>query len=177
MSGPRSTPPTEERTVQSDASVSRRTVLGTAGTAVATALAGCAVEASQQQRPTELVSETVRVEPGKHEAVEFRLDDEQWTTVTAYLSDRSVDIKKDGPGIDVVVMSPDQYTRFQESQAFDYVGRVSMPDVVSGEISGMLGAGNYVLLVDNSAAGSATPEGSSVPAVATLEVTASDNRG
>ena len=184
MSGPRSTPPTEECTVQSDSSVSRRTVLGTAGTALVTALAGCAVEASQQQAstesqqqaPTEIVNETVRVEPGQHEVVEFRLDDEQWTTVAAYLSDRSVEFKNDGPGIDVVVMSPDQYTRFRETREFDYVGGVSMPDVVNGQVSAMLNAGDYVLLVDNSATGSAKPKNSNVPAVAKLEVTTSDNR-
>jgi hypothetical protein len=160
-------------------------VLGTAGTALVTVLAGCAVEASQQQAstesqqqaPTELVNETVRVESGQHEVVGFRLDDEQWTTVAAYLSDRSVEFKNDGPGIDVVVMSPDQYTRFRETREFDYVGGVSMPDVVNGQVSAMLNAGDYVLLVDNSTTGSAKPADSGVPAVVKLEVTASDNRG
>lgn len=176
MSGPRSNSSPDERPVQSRSSVSRRTVLGTTGAVVATGLAGCAVEARQQQPPTPLVDTTLRAEPGQYDTIEFRLDDEQWTTVAAYLSDRSVDVKLDGPAVDVVVMTPDQYTRFQETRAFDYVGGVSMPDVVTGEVSAMLDAGDYVLLVDNTATGAAAPGSASVPAVVSLEVTTSETR-
>lgn len=179
MSGPHRTPPSEARTVRSASPVSRRTVLGVAGAALAAPLAGCTAEGSRQPAPSEptpLVDTTLRVEPGRYDTVEFRLDDEQWTTVHANLSDRSVDVKQDGPAVDVVVMSADQYARFRESRTFDYVGGVSMPDVVNGQVSGPLGPGEYVLLVDNSDVGPAAPGQSGVTAVTELEVTATDER-
>lgn len=177
MSGPRRAPPNEERTAESDPPLSRRTLLDTAGIALVTTLAGCSAGASQQTAPTPLVDETVHVEPGQYETVEFSLDEERWTTVSAYLSDRSLEVKHDGPGVDVVVMSPGQYSQFQETRTFDYVGGVSMPNVVNGEVSATLPPGDYVVLVDDTSTGSAKPGSSSDPAVVKLEVSASERQG
>lgn len=176
MSGPRSAPPTEERAVDSETPVSRRRMLGATGVALVTAVAGCTAEASHQPAAQPLVDETVRVDPGRYETVDFRLDEKRWTSVNAHLSDRSVQVKTDGPAVDVVTMSPSQYSQFQEQQTFEYIGGVSMPDVVNGEVSAMLESGDYVVLVDNSSAGVATPGSSSVTAVVNLEITASENR-
>jgi hypothetical protein len=171
MSRSRAATPSNERTVESDAVRTRRSVLGTIGAMTVAAVAGCTAEADRQPTPTPVVDATARVEPEQYETFEFELDSPRWTTVSANLSDRSVDIKNDGPAVDVVVMTAEQYTRFQRQQTFEYVGEVSMPDVVNGEVSATLQPGAYVALVDNSAAGSAAPGASRVTAVVDLEIT------
>lgn len=174
MSGPRIAASSDERTVGSDTSLSRRSVLGTIGVSIVTTVAGCAAEAGREPASTTVVDVTARVEPGHYEAFEFELDDAGWTTVSAHISDRSVELKDDGPGVDVVVMTVEQYTRFQNRRTFEYVGGVSMPDVVNGRVSGGLDPGRYVALVDNTTAGAAEPDGSGVTAVVDLEISASD---
>lgn len=176
MSGPRVAASSDERTVESDMKLSRRSVLGTFGVAVVTGVAGCTAKAGQQPTSSPIVDATARVKPGQYEAFEFKLDESQWTTVSAYLSDRSTKLKNDGPGVDVVVMTAEQYNQFQKQRTFEYVGGVSMPDVVNGEVSDTLSPGNYVALVDNTSAGSAKPGRSSVTGVVHLEITTSDSR-
>lgn len=176
MPGPRLATSSEERTVESDTTISRRSVLCTVGVAVGTAIAGCAAEANRQSTSTRVIDETARVKPGQYEAFEFELDEARWTTVSANLSDRSVDVKKDGPSVDVVVMTAEQYSQFQKQRHFEYVGGVSMPGVVNGQVSATLKPGNYVALVDNTAAGSAKPSNSGVTGVVNLEITTSDSR-
>ena len=176
MPGPYLATSSEERTVESDTTISRRSILGTVGVAVGTAIAGCAAEASQQSTSTRVIDETANVKPGRYEAFEFELDEARWTTVSAYLSDQSVDVKKDGPSVDVVVMTAEQYSQFQKQRHFEYVGGVSMLDVVNGEVSATLEPGNYVALVDNTASGSAKPENSGIPGVVNLEITTSESR-
>jgi hypothetical protein len=157
---------------------SRRSVLGAVGTALLGSLAGCAAaagETGQPEGPT-LVGTTLRVAPGRSASRRFTLDDERWVTVAATLSDRSVDVKQDGPAVDVVVMTPAQYERYRDDEAFAHLPGVSMPDVVNGEVASTLGAGDYVLVVDNTATGPAEPAGSGVPAVVDLTVTAAVER-
>ena len=57
-----------------------------------------------------------------------------------------------------------------------YVDRVSMPDVITGEVSAALGPGEYVLLVDNSDAVAAAPGGTAPAAMVDLTVTATRER-
>jgi hypothetical protein len=51
-----------------------------------------------------------------------------------------------------------------------------MPDVVGGEVASTLDAGEYVLVVDNTATGPAEPAENGVPAVVDLTVTATPER-
>lgn len=155
---------------------SRRAFLGTAGTALAGVLAGCSATAtpggSGRTSRSPLVDTTVRLKPGQATARQFSLDGERWVAVTATLSDRSVKVKQDGPAVDVVTMTPAQYEQFQDGEGFAHLTGVSMPDVVSGEVASTLGAGEYVLVVDNTTAGAGEPAGSGVPSVVHLTVTA-----
>lgn len=168
--------PRETRRTAETEPLHRRTVLGTAGVAIAAAVAGCTSAAKQQPAPEPLVDATAEVAPGQYQAFPFELDSEQWVTVDAHLSDRSVEIKQDGPAVDVVTMSAAQYSEFQSTAAFEYVGGASMPDVVVGQVSDTLTPGEYVALVDNSDAGATAPDGSGVTAVVQLEVSATDQR-
>jgi hypothetical protein len=159
---------------------SRRRFLGAVGAGLAAALAGCSATATpggtERAGRSPLVDTTVRVEPGQATAQRFSLDGERWVTVAATLSDRSVKVKQDGPAVDVVTMTPAQYERFEDEGAFAHVPGVSMPDVVGGEVGSTLDAGEYVLLVDNTATGPAEPERDGVPAVVDLTVTATAER-
>jgi hypothetical protein len=111
------------------------------------------------------------VEPGRYEAAPFALEDDRRLTVGATLSDRSVDVKRDGPAVDVV-MTAAAYREFESQRAFDYVGGVSMPDIVSGRVSATVRPGEYVALVDDTDTGPAAPGSSGVPAVVDLTFTA-----
>jgi hypothetical protein len=146
----------------SDRRTARRRLLGALGTGLAAAVAGCAGgdgDASpSSDRETEL--------PG-----------ERWLTVGASLSDRSVDVKRDGPAVDVFVVRPDAAARYRRGEQFEYLRGVSMPDVVNGEVSAAVGAGEYELLVDNTGRGAGEPDGSGVDAVVDVEVVASTDRG
>jgi hypothetical protein len=81
-------------------------------------------------------------------------------------------MKRDGPAVDIVVMTTAEYHEFESRRAVSYVGRVSMPDVVSGRVSATVQPGEYVVLVDNTDTGPAAPGSSGVPAVVDLPVTA-----
>lgn len=176
MSGRRAAVSSDESTVESDAMLSRRSVLGITGVAVITGVTGCTAKAGRQPAPTSVVDATARVKSGQYEAFEFELAESKWTTVSAYLSDRSVEVKEDGPGVDVVVMTATQYDQFQNQGTFEYVGGVSMPDVVNGEVSDTLKSGKYVALVDNTSAGTAKPDDSEVTAVVRLGISTSDSQ-
>lgn len=155
---------------------SRRSVLCATSTALFAAVAGCTARASQQPAKQTLVRETVRVSPGQYETVKFSLNDEQWVMVSAYLSDRSVDRKNDGPGVDAVVMTPQQLTQFETDGTFSYMQGVSMPDVTVGKVADTLPSGEYVVVVDNSTTGSGEPGEDGVTAVVQLEITATSSR-
>lgn len=174
MSGPHTA--SSDRCSSDTAARSRRALLGSVGVAFAGALAGCTADADHQPETKTVVDETARVEPGQYATFEFELYKPQWTTVRANLSDRSVDVKTDGPAVDVVVMTAAQYSRFQNDGTFEYVGGVSMPDMVNGEVSGTLEAGSYVALVDNTANGDATPGTDGGTSVVDLQITAEDSR-
>lgn len=122
------------------------------------------------------MSGTLRVPPGSHGTREFSLPGERWLTVGASLSDRSVDVKRDGPAVDVFVVRPDAAARYRRGEQFEYLEGVSMPDVVNGEVSAAVGAGEYELLVDNTGRGVGEPDGSGVDAVVDVEVVASTDR-
>jgi hypothetical protein len=170
-------------TVVTDISVSRRQALAAGVLGVVTGAAGCTGDAVERAAPagsaaasdppasTPVVEETFRVAPGQHATTDFRVEETRWVTVSASLSDRTVDIKHDGPAVDVVILSPRQYERFQQDGQLDGVDGVSMPDVVIGEVTATLEAGTYVALVDNSAAGAAAPGDATVPAVVDLSIT------
>lgn len=176
MSGRRVAVSSDGCTVESDTILSRRSVLGIAGVIAVTGVAGCTAEAGRQSTPTSVVDATAKVKPGQYEAFKFELNESKWTTVSAYLSDQSVEMKEDGPGVDVVVMTAAQYNQFQNQRTFEYVGGVSMPDVVNGEVSDTLEPGNYVALVDNTSAGTAKPDDSEVTGVVRLEISTSDSQ-
>jgi hypothetical protein len=123
-----------------------------------------------------LVDETAAVEPGEYETFEFELDAERWMSVRATLSDRSVDVKKDGPSLDVVIMTAAQFGQYQTHDRFEYVNGVSMPDVVTGRVSDEVKPGHYIALVDNTSNGSANPGNSDVTGVVDIEITTSKRR-
>jgi hypothetical protein len=159
---------------------SRRGVLGALGAGLSAAIAGCtAADADGRRSPgaeSELVSGTLRIEPGSHETRGFSLPGERWLTVSASLSDRSVDVKRDGPAVDVFVVDPDAAARYRRGEPFEYLGGVSMPDVVNGEVADTVAAGEYELLVDNTDRGVGAPDGSGVDAVVDVAVTAATER-
>lgn len=158
---------------------SRRRIVGALGTGLVAAVAGCTGSGpSRRSREsgTELVSGTLRVPPGTYETVGFSLADERRLTVGAALSDRSIDVKRDGPAVDVFVVDPDAAARYRAGDSFEYLRGVSMPDVVAGEVSATVPAGEYELLVDNTARGAGAPDGSGVDAVVDVEVTAAAGR-
>lgn len=169
-------PSPDERRNTTTRPLSRRTVIGLAGTSLATAVAGCSTAGGQRTGDRTLLADTATVAPGSYETYEFSLDQEAYLTVSATLTDRSVEIKQDGPAVDVVVMTPARYEAFQRGEAFEYVGGISMPDVVSGQVSSSLDSGDYRLVVDNSARGIGEPGDSDTPAVVDLEVSASSGR-
>lgn len=159
---------------------SRRGVLGMLGAGLSAAVAGCTAAGGSRSRSPEsettLVSGTLRIPPGSHGAREFSLPGERWLTVSASLSDRSVDVKRDGPAVDVFVVRPDAAARYRRGESFEYLQGVSMPDVVGGEVSATVLEGEYELLVDNTQRGSGEPDGSGVDAVVDVEVTAAAER-
>lgn len=159
-----------------DHTVSRRKAVGTVGIALGAVLAGCAAESGQQSSSQTVLDETATVKPGEYEAFDFELAAERWVTVSATLSDRSVDVKQDGPGLDVFIMTTDQYTQFQNHDELEYRGGVSMPDVVTGQVSDTVKPGNYIALVDNTARGPANPGDSDVTGVLNIEITAATGR-
>lgn len=156
---------------------SRRRVVGSLGTGLLGAVAGCTGERpSRGATETELVSGTLRIPSGEYETAGFSLDGERWLTVGAALSDRSVDVKRDGPAVDVFVMAPDAADRYRRGEPFRYLRGVSMPDVVNGEVSAAVPAGEYELVVDNTNRGSGEPDGSGVDAVVDVAVSAAPER-
>jgi hypothetical protein len=156
--------------------ISKRSVLRTVGVGVGTTVAGCTTEGGQHATTPPLLDETAAVKPGEYEAFEFELDAERWMSVSATLSDRSVDVKKDGPSLDVVIMTAQQFTQFQKEGQFEYVNGVSMPDVVTGRVSDEMKPGNYIALVDNTSKGSASPGSSDVTGVVDIQITTSKRR-
>jgi hypothetical protein len=165
-------------TGRTERSPSRRAVLGAVGASVATALAGCTAGAdpdggTRSQDDTEtLVDTTAEIPSPGHESFRFDLGSEQRVAVAAQLTDRNVDVKRDGPAVDVVVTTPAQFEQFLNGGKLAYVGGVSMPDVINGEVASTLGPGEYVLLADNTAAGQAEPGGTAPTAMVDLTVTA-----
>lgn len=162
---------------------SRRAVLGAVGATLTAALAGCtatgAPEGSGEGPRTEsgpLVDTRTRVEAGSAASHRFSLETERWVSVAATLTDRPLEVKRDGPAVDVVVMTPSQFERFRTEDAFAYQPGVSMPDVVSGEVASTLAGGEYVLVVDHSAVGPGEPDSQGMPAVVDLTVTATAGR-
>jgi hypothetical protein len=158
---------------------SRREVLGALGTGLLAAVAGCAGGATpgrSAEEEAELVSETLRVPAGAYEARGFSLDGERWLTVGANLSDRPVDVKQDGPAVDVFVMRPRAAARYRRGESFEYLEGVSMPDVVNGEVAATVPAGEYELVVDNTNRGPGAPGESAVDAVIDVTVTAATER-
>jgi hypothetical protein len=157
---------------------SRRAVLGAVGTGVAAAVAGCTAGAAPDPDATDgaLLDTTAEVDPDRYGSFRFELPGERWVTVEAALSDRSLDVKQDGPAVDVVVMTAGQFARFRDGGPFDYRPAVSMPDVVTGGVSGTLPAGEYVLVVDNSDAGPSRPGSDAVRAVVACTVAATPDR-
>lgn len=161
---------------------SRRAILGAVGATLTAALAGCTATGAPEEsgRPrTEsgpLVDTRTRVEAGSAASHRFSLGTERWVSVAATLTDRPLEVKRDGPGIDVVVMTPAQFERFRTEDAFAHQPGVSMPDVVSGEVAATLAAGEYVLVVDHSAVGPGEPDSQGTPAVVDLTVTATAGR-
>lgn len=153
----------------------RRTILGAVGGGIA-ALAGCTADAAPSADGTTLLDTTAEVDPGRYDSFRFELPGERWVTTEAALSDRSLDVKRDGPGVDVVVMTAGAFARFSDGGPFEFRPTVSMPDVVNGSVSGTLPAGEYVLVVDNSDVGDGSPDGSDVPAVVDLSITAASGR-
>jgi hypothetical protein len=170
----------DTRTTAASTAASRRRFLGTAGAVLAGALAGCSAAATPGEtgrtNRSLLVDTTVRVDPGQAAARRFTLDGERWVAVAATLSDRSVKVKQDGPAVDVVTMTPAQYERYRDGEGFAHLPGVSMPDVVNGEVASTLGAGEYVLVVDNTTTGPGEPAANGVPAVVDLTVTATPER-
>ena len=156
-------------------------VLGALGAGLSAAAAGCTAEGGDASRSpdrgTELVSGTLRVPLGSYGTRGFSLPGERWLTVGASLSDRSVDVKRDGPAVDVFVVRPDAAARYRRGEQFEYLRGVSMPDVVNGEVSAAVPAGEYERLVDNTGRGAGEPDGSGVDAVVDVEVVASTGRG
>ncbi len=122
------------------------------------------------------MSETLRVPAGAYEVRRFSLDGERWLTVGANLSDRSVDVKHDGPAVDVFVMRPRAAARYRRGEPFEYLEEVSMPDVVNGEVAATVPAGEYELVVDNTNRGPGAPGESEVDAVVDTAVTAASER-
>jgi len=158
---------------------SRRAVLGALGAGLSAAVAGCTTgdgDAHSPNAETELVSGRLRVPPGGHGTRGFSLPGERWLTVGASLSDRSVDVKRDGPAVDVFVVRPDAVARYRRGEQFEYLRGVSMPDVVNGEVSAAVPGGEYELLVDNTGRGAGAPDGSGVDAVVDVEVVAATGR-
>ena len=144
------------------------------------AVAGCTAADGRDRpsdRETELVDGTLRVPPGSHGSRGFSLPGERWLTVGASLSDRSVDVKRDGPAVDVFVVRPDAAARYRRGESFEYLQGVSMPGVVNGEVSATVPGGEYELLVDNTERGAGAPDGSGVDAVVDVEVVAATERG
>lgn len=150
-------------------------MISVAGLTLMTAVAGCSTTGGNRTRDRTLLAETATVAPATYGTFEFELDREIYLTLSATLTDRSVEIKHDGPAVDVVVMTPEHYEEFQRGESFRYVGGVSMPDVVSGEVSSSLGPGDYRIVVDNSARGIGEPGDSDTPAVVDIEVSASSS--
>lgn len=172
MARPDSPSNDEPRGMQPNRLLSRRTAIGVTGTALMAAVAGCSSAGGERTGDPTLVDETATVAPGSYDSIEFALDQEAYLTLSATLTDRSVEIKHDGPAVDVVVMTPAHYEAFQRGETFEYVGGISMPDVVSGEVSSSLDSGDYRLVVDNSARGAGEPGDSDTPAVVDLAVSA-----
>jgi hypothetical protein len=158
---------------------SRRDVLGALGTGAVAAVAGCTDGTGPTRRASgkRLVDGTLRLETGTYGTRAFTLADERWLTVAATLSDRSVDVKRDGPAVDVFVLRPNEAARYRAGDPFEYLETVSMPDVVNGSVAGTVPAGEYELLVDNTARGSGAPGDVGFDAVIDLEVTARAERG
>lgn len=177
MARPDCPSPEEHRDKRPARSISRRTAISVSGTALMAAVAGCSTADGQRSGDRTLLAETATVAPGSYETIEFSLDQEAYLTLSATLTDRTVEIKHDGPAVDVVVMTPEHYDDFQRGESFRYVGGISMPDVVSGEVSSSLDSGDYRLVVDNSARGVGEPGNSDTPAVVDLELSDSPNGG
>ena len=166
----------ERRGAKTALPVSRRDAIVALGAVGTAAIAGCSTGTADGSDERTLLADTADVTPGSHAAFAFELDRERYVTVSATLSDRSVEVKHDGPAVDVLVMTPDQYRAFRSGESPQYVGGVSMPGVVAGTVSSSLGAGDYRTVVDHSAAGAGEPDDTGTPAIVDLEVTASTGR-
>lgn len=169
---PQDCDPSEPGAPASGPRVGRRALLGALGAGVLAAVAGCGTGGDRRAGSRSLVDRTVRVPAGGYETVRFELARDRWVTVDAALSDADGDVRNDGPAVDVVVVSLEAFRRYRAGEGLAFLGRVSMPDLINGRVAGELAAGEYRLLVDNTAVGPADPGESGVTAVLDVEVTA-----
>ncbi|MHC3379412.1 hypothetical protein [Haloarcula sp. H-GB5] len=66
-------------------------------------------------------------------------------------------IVREGPAIDVIVLSESEYSSFKGEERYEYFTDVSALDSTGDEVSGFLESGTYRLIFDNSDAGEAVP--------------------
>lgn len=164
----------------------RRKFLRLAGAATATALAGCSGGGStggSQSTPTEQPdTPTERPDrdgdgvpdanddfPGNSnlssvlESVDDtrNIEEDEWYVFSLELSragELSYEfIVREGPPIDVIVVEESEYQYFEQGERYEYVTEPTVFDSAGDEGSGTLSAGNYRLILDNTAAGEAAP--------------------
>lgn len=149
--------------------LSRRSILAGASTAIAAAVAGCggggdeepengdgSPETTAEQTPTEestpsaqtVADEELHLEPGHHDSFRVYHD-------TRFRLSYEFEVTS-GPDIDVFVVTHQQLSRYESERLFDTVAGIM--DAGSGSEEVELSNGTYHLVVDHTSAGEASPQ-------------------
>jgi hypothetical protein len=64
---------------------------------------------------------------------------------------------RSGPNIDIVFMNQSEFTEFEQGNRFRYSSDLSLLDTVGDDVSASVEAGDYILLLDNTARIEAAP--------------------
>ena len=109
---------------------------------------------------TDAVQDTVNPERELFDDNTF-IDEDQYLglewTIDSAATIRIVLDRQEGPNIDLYTMTPVNYEKWKECDAFVYISQLSDPDTAGASLELTVDSGTYVTVIDNSDCGEAQP--------------------
>ncbi len=109
---------------------------------------------------TDAVQDTVNPERELFDDNTF-IDEDQYLglewTIDSAATIRIVLDRQEGPNIDLYTMTPVNYEKWKECEAFVYISQLSDPDTAGASLELTVDSGTYVTVIDNSDCGEAQP--------------------
>lgn len=79
-------------------------------------------------------------------------------------------IVREGANVDIITMEQSEYEHYQNQERYEYSPDASALDTVDADVSHEFPEGDYVVVIDNTSAGEASPPSNMVNDVASVEL-------